>query len=99
MRPLATPKIGHPSPVGSTAPGSACGAQNRQGHPCANRAMTGKRRCRFHGGLSTGPKTEQGRARIAAAQRRRWRKVKEPPVALRYEEAESDTDGGSFMSI
>jgi hypothetical protein len=32
----------------------------------------GKRRCRFHGGLSTGPKTEEGRARIAEAQRRRW---------------------------
>ena len=31
-----------------------------------------KTRCRFHGGLSTGPKTEAGRARIAEAQRRRW---------------------------
>ena len=32
-----------------------------------------KARCRFHGGLSTGPRTDQGRARIAEAQRRRWR--------------------------
>src|ERR1700694_2596506 len=31
-----------------------------------------ERRCRFHGGLSTGPKTIEGKARIAAAQRRRW---------------------------
>src|SRR4029077_19309415 len=30
----------------------------------------GKVRCRFHGGLSTGPKTEAGRSRIAEAQRR-----------------------------
>ena len=29
-------------------------------------------RCRLHGGLSTGPKTPEGRARIAEAQRRRW---------------------------
>jgi hypothetical protein len=49
-----------------------CGARNRQGKPCAVRVEPGKARCRFHGGLSTGPKTAAGRARIAAAQRRRW---------------------------
>jgi hypothetical protein len=37
----------------------------------------GKARCRFHGGLSTGPKTGAGRARIAEAQRRRWREYRE----------------------
>ena len=49
--------------------------------PCKNqgrrrllvRAEPGKARCRFHGGLSTGPRTAEGRARIAEAQRRRWR--------------------------
>lgn len=61
--------------------------------------MTGKRRCRFHGGLSTGPKTQEGRERIAAAQRRRWRKMKEPPVAVRYQELDEGMDGDSFMSI
>jgi hypothetical protein len=49
-----------------------CGARNRQGKPCAVRVEPGKRRCRFHGGLSTGPKTPAGRTRIAEAQRRRW---------------------------
>ena len=29
--------------------------------------MEGKRRCRLHGGLSTGPKTAEGRAAISAA--------------------------------
>jgi len=29
------------------------------------------------GGLSTGPKTEAGRSRIAEAQRRRWREYRE----------------------
>jgi hypothetical protein len=41
------------------------------------RVELGKARCRFHGGLSTGPKTEAGRARIAEAQRRRWRDYRE----------------------
>lgn len=31
-----------------------------------------KRRCPSDGGLSTGPKTAAGKARIAAAQRARW---------------------------
>ncbi len=31
-------------------------------------------RCRMHGGLSTGPKTEEGRERVAQALRERWAK-------------------------
>jgi hypothetical protein len=49
-----------------------CGARNRQGEPCAVRVEPGKARCRFHGGLSTGPRTIEGRARVAEAQRQRW---------------------------
>jgi len=37
----------------------------------------GKRRCRFHGGLSAGANTSEGRARIAEAQRRRWNAFRE----------------------
>ena len=44
-----------------------CGAKTRSGGPCAKFAMEGKRRCRLHGGLSTGPKTAVGRAAISAA--------------------------------
>lgn len=53
-----------------------CGARTRAGGSCRARVVPGKRRCRMHGGLSTGAKTAEGRARIAEAQRRRWRKVK-----------------------
>src|SRR5215813_6348926 len=53
-----------------------CGARNRQGRPCAVRVEPGKARCRFHGGLSTGPRTAEGKARIAEAQRRRWAMVR-----------------------
>jgi hypothetical protein len=50
-----------------------CCAKTRAGVPCIMRVLPGKRRCRFHGGLSTGPKTKAGRARIAEVQRRRWK--------------------------
>src|SRR6266446_4580806 len=50
-----------------------CCAKTRAGAPCIMRVVPGKRRCRFHGGLSTGPKTKAGRARIEEVQRRRWK--------------------------
>jgi hypothetical protein len=33
-----------------------CCAKTRAGAPCIMRVIPGKRRCRFHGGLSTGPR-------------------------------------------
>ena len=44
-----------------------CGAKTRSGARCAKFPMEGKRRCRLHGGLSTGPKTAEGRAAISSA--------------------------------
>lgn len=50
-----------------------CGAKTtRKGTPCRNKSEPGRKRCKFHGGRSTGPKTAEGRERIAAAQRTRW---------------------------
>lgn len=44
-----------------------CGAmRHRDGHPCQARPEPGKRRCRFHGGRSTGPRTAEGRSRAQA---------------------------------
>lgn len=51
-----------------------CGAKTRKGKPCLNQSEPGKRRCKFHGGKSTGPKTAEGREKIAQAQRNRWEK-------------------------
>ncbi|MES0385897.1 MAG: HGGxSTG domain-containing protein, partial [Hyphomicrobium sp.] len=48
-----------------------CNARTRAGHPCKRKALANGR-CPNHGGLSTGPKTEAGRARCAAATRQRW---------------------------
>ncbi len=49
-----------------------CGARTRRGTLCKCKPIPGKRRCKLHGGASTGPKTPEGRGRIAEAQRRRW---------------------------
>ena len=52
-----------------------CGAHARStGTPCRAPVVPGKKRCRRHGGLSTGPKTESGRAKISRAQQLRHAK-------------------------
>ena len=41
-----------------------CGARRRRdGRPCQALSVPGKRRCRWHGGCSTGARTPEGRAR------------------------------------
>jgi len=44
-----------------------CGAKTRSGVLFAKFPIEGNRRCRLHGGLSTGPRTSAGRAAISAA--------------------------------
>ena len=69
-----------------------CGAKTRAGGCCQVRAEPGKARCRFHGGKSTGPKTQAGRARIAEAQRLQWRRYRERVRAVTgHDEAESES--------
>lgn len=44
-----------------------CGAKrHRDGEPCRALSEPGKRRCKYHGGRSTGPRTESGKARALA---------------------------------
>lgn len=44
-----------------------CGARrHRDGQPCRASCEPGRRRCRFHGGRSTGPRTPEGKARALA---------------------------------
>ena len=52
-------------------------SRNRRGTPCQCHAMANGR-CKFHGGMSTGPRTAEGRARISAANRQRWAEYRKP---------------------
>ena len=54
------------NPPGDFTRAARCGAKTRRGTPCQCPAM-GNGRCRLHGGLSTGPKTAEGIARIRRA--------------------------------
>ena len=55
-----------------------CGARTREGNPCKapvvwlRGELTPRKRCRMHGGLSTGPKTKEGRKRCREAVLRYW---------------------------
>jgi hypothetical protein len=64
-----------PTPLWPPCPlpllGMACGALTRAGTPCRRAARLPAGRCNLHGGRSTGPKTATGKARVAAAVRRR----------------------------
>ena len=70
-------EIGKPTRFGPDWPGRRCGAKTRAGTPCKKAAIKGRVRCRNHGGASTGPRTEAGRARIATAQLKHGRLTKE----------------------
>jgi hypothetical protein len=44
--------------------GMICGGKSRRtGNPCQSRMLYTNGRCKWHGGLSTGPKTAAGKAR------------------------------------
>lgn len=42
-----------------------CGAKTRAGTPCKMKCIYANSRCKLHGGLSTGPKSIEGKARVA----------------------------------
>jgi len=62
---------------GSNWPGERCGAKTRKGTPCQRPANKKNGWCRLHGGASSGPRTEVGRARISAANLRHGKYTKD----------------------
>jgi hypothetical protein len=60
-------RLGSPFPLDKPKPRKPrCGARRKtDGEPCEARALENGR-CRHHGGLSTGPKTPEGRAQALA---------------------------------
>ncbi|WPB86419.1 HGGxSTG domain-containing protein [Sediminicoccus rosea] len=65
------------NPGGDLSKAPRCGAKTRAGTPCQQAAMRGKRRCRMHGGGSTGPRTPEGMARMRASKIKHGLKTKE----------------------
>lgn len=52
-----------------------CGAYARStGKPCQCKLLYRGGRCRLHGGLSTGPKTAEGKAKALQVMRDGWRR-------------------------
>ena len=60
-----------PAVVARRKTSSPCGARTRTGAPCRRMGL-GNGRCANHGGLSSGPKTAEGRRRISVMQHKRW---------------------------
>jgi hypothetical protein len=75
--------IGAATRFGPDWPGKRCGAKTKAGTPCQRAAVKRTGRCTRHGGKSTGPRTEEGRARIAAAQTTHGRLTKEKRAEAR----------------
>jgi hypothetical protein len=48
-----------------------CSARTRNGGSCRARKEPGRKRCRFHGGLSTGPKSAEGKRKVMLNLRRK----------------------------
>ena len=61
-----------PKPPRGPKPKTVCGAKTRRGTPCQCKQLFKSGRCKFHGGLSTGPRTPEGRAAISRAMKARW---------------------------
>ena len=75
--------IGLATRFGPDWPGLRCLAKTRRSTECQRPAITGSGRCRLHGGRSTGPRTQEGRSRISAANLKHGRKTKERLAAAK----------------
>ncbi len=47
---------------------------NRKGLPCQCKLLLKGGKCKFHGGMSTGPRTEEGKKKSIEALRAGWAK-------------------------
>ena len=67
--PFRLPKLEYPPwpdmPFPDEFRGLTCGAKTRAGTPCKLTSLYTNGRCKFHGGLSTGPRTPEGKRRSA----------------------------------
>ena len=80
-------KLGIPWQFGPSWPGQRCEARTRRGTLCQRPGTKRNGRCRLHGGRSTGPRTEEGLARLIASKIKhgKFTKSKREAAKLRAE--------------
>ena len=69
--------IGLETRFGPDWPGVRCGARTKSGGECQRPVVKRTGRCSRHGGKSTGPRTQAGRAKIAALHTKHGQLTKE----------------------
>ena len=67
-------EAGHATRFGLDWPGRRGGAKARAGGMCQNPTIGSRTRCKLHGGLSRGPTTPEGMARVVAANTKHGRR-------------------------
>ena len=62
---IARPARLPPRPFNPIPANDVCGARTKRGTLCQSRDLYRSGRCKHHGGMSTGPKSAAGKARVA----------------------------------
>ena len=76
--------IGVHTRFGPNWPGIRCLAKTRRGTKCQSAAYKHNGRCRLHGGLSTGARTQEGLQRISEANLKHGQLTKDKLAAQRH---------------
>ena len=76
-----------------------CSAKTRSGSLCQRAGSPKNGRCHLHGGKSTGPRTDEGRARIAAAQFKHGKRSKTFVAAQRAKNAKGKAINRELKAI
>ena len=76
--------IGVNTRFGPNWPGVRCLAKTRRGTKCQRAAYKHNGRCRLHGGLSTGARTQEGLQRISESNLKHGRQRKDKLAAQRH---------------
>jgi hypothetical protein len=76
--------IGVHTRFGPNWPGIRCLAKTRRGTKCQRAAYKHNGRCRLHGGLSTGARTQEGLLRISEANMKHGGQTKDKLAAQRH---------------
>ena len=78
---------------------NSCFAKTRSGSLCQRAGSPKNGRCHLHGGNSTGPRTDEGRARIAAAQFKHGKRSKTFVAAQRAKNAKGKAINRELKAI